>query len=325
MRILIAGISYEDSFADNVSSSLRLMGHDTLTLGEVAHARYYSPLRHYSRAIIERLRKRSISPDGRRLLRLARSFRPQIVLSLTREYPPELLAELKRVCGSVLILWWGDPPANARRWAFMDPSWDLVFLKDMATVKKLRLVRSDVHLLHEAMNPKWHRPLSKQQNERVIVAGNYYPFRQALVSRLLADGTDMDLYGSPPPWWSFPTIRSRHTGRYIVRDEKSRIFGAGAACLNSFSVAEGNSLNCRAFEIAGAGGLQVVEYRPAIEECFEPGKELLVFRTYEELLELIEWARSAPNEMSRIREDGARRALSEHTYQHRLEAMLGYL
>ena len=103
------------------------------------------------------------------------------------------------------------------------------------------------------------------------------------------------------------------------------MFGEALGCLNTFSLAEGNSLNCRAFEIAGAGGLQLIEYRPAIEECFEPGKELLTFSTFEELMAHIEWARKDPNAMRDIRKAGARHALAAHTYKHRLEIILNAL
>ncbi|MHB1543536.1 MAG: glycosyltransferase family protein [Gammaproteobacteria bacterium] len=174
------------------------------------------------------------------------------------------------------------------------------------------------------MNPKWHRPLSTQQTDRLVVAGNCYGFRQALVKRLLDDGVGIDLYGGTPPAWALPEIAAQHKRHYILREEKSRIFGEGLACLNSFQYAEGDSLNCRAFEIAGAGGLQLIEYRPAISQCFEPGKEVMVFRTYDELLDLIGQARKDPAGMHRIREAGARRALAEHTYRHRLEVILGY-
>jgi len=93
-------------------------------------------------------------------------------------------------------------------------------------------------------------------------------------------------------------------------------------CLNTFDLAEGDSLNCRAFEIAGAGGLQFIEHRQAVEECFEPGRELIVFKTYEELLDNINRARKWPAEMAHVREAGARRALAQHTYRHRLNVIL---
>lgn len=325
MRILIAGHAYEDSRADNVRSALEEMGHEVRTLSAVSHAWFYNPLRFYSRAIFERVIRREFELDGIKLLRIARNFRPVLVLALTREYPHELLEELDRICKPVKVLWWTDPPGNIRRYGPTELLWDLVFMKDAVAVQKTRLIRGDVHLLHEAMNPRWHRPLSSQENEHIAVAGNWYGFRQALVNRLINDGVEIDCYGSRPPAWALPMIVKKHKRHYIVREEKSRIFGAALACLNSFHYGEGDSLNCRAFEIAGAGGLQLIESRPAVEQCFEPGKELMVFQTYEELLDLIAQTRRDPNGARRIRAAGAQRALAEHTFRHRLEVILGYL
>lgn len=325
MRILIAGYAYEDSFADNARCALEDMGHEVRTLGVSTQGRILGLFRRSWCKSQEEILKRSVQPDENKLLAIARAFQPQVILALTRDYSSETLAELKRISGPALVIWWGDPPANARRWAFMDSQWDLVFLKDAAAVEKTRLIRNDVYLLHEAMNPTWHSPVASQANEQIVVAGNYYAFRQLLVDRLMRDGHDIALYGSGPPAWSLASVRERHSRKYIVRDDKSRVFGQGLACLNSFQPAEGNSLNCRAFEIAGAGGLQLIEHRPAIEQCFEPGKELLVFRNYDELLELIERARQAPDEMRLIRQAGAARAAAEHTYRHRMETILACL
>jgi spore maturation protein CgeB len=207
----------------------------------------------------------------------------------------------------------------------LDPGWDAVYVKDAAAVTKLRLIERNAHLLHEAMNPLWHRPVTGQANDTIAVAGNSYAFRQAVCVRLMENNVPIALYGPRPPLWSNPTYRKAHTGKYIVREEKSRVFGGALACLNTFQLAEGNSLNCRAFEIAGAGGLQLIEYRPAIEQCFEPGKELLTFSTFDELMARIERARKESDAMKAIRDAGARRALAEHTYQHRLHIILGNL
>jgi len=45
----------------------------------------------------------------------------------------------------------------------------------------------------------------------------------------------------------------------------------------------------------------------------------LTFDTLDELVDHIERARRCPDEMKTIRQAGARRALAEHTYRHRLE------
>lgn len=326
MRVLVAGYAYEDSFADNVQCALRQMGHEVRTLGDVSVSRHYSTLRRYGRALRGRTLRVGAPAGERRLLKIASAFRPHLVLALTREYTPGALRTLRKSCHPTLVSWWADTPANVNRWGFIEREWDLVFLKDAAAVRKARIVRADVYHLQEAMNPTWHRPLgSSGTGDDLVVAGNCYPFRQSLVARLLADGHPVSLYGAAPPAWALPSIRAAHSGRYIFREEKSRIFGEGLAVLNSFSLSEGDSLNCRAFEIAGAAGLQMLEHRPAVDECFEPGRELLCFETYEELQDLIMRAKRWPAEMRKVREAGARRAHAHHTYRHRLDVIFDHL
>ncbi|HVK64671.1 MAG TPA: glycosyltransferase [Polyangium sp.] len=322
MRVLVLGPRFADGFADNVAETLVEMGHEVLGAEEVDHAAYWSVPRRALRMVEERVFGDAPLPQDRKLLRLVKDRRPDVLLALTWDVHPEVLDALGRFVPGRRILWWGDAPANSRRFGLVNPFWDKVYVKDPDAVKKLRLAGKECALLHEAMNPRWHRPLAKQTSDAVVVAGNYYAFRQAVLMRLLRDGARLELYGAEPPPWSAKEIRASFSGKYVVREEKSRVFGAGMACLNTFALAEGNSLNCRAFEIAGAGGLQLVEFRPTLLQCFEPGKEVLTFETYEELRGHLEHARHFPADMLAIREAGARRALAEHTYRHRLETIL---
>lgn len=318
MRVLVAGPGFEDSFADNVRSALVEMGHTAIGLPQEAREAYWSLPRYAMRVLSERLRGDRPPNDEIALVRLARSARPDFVLGLTWDLHNETLDELGRLCPGRRVMWWGDPPANNRRWGVLSPGWDRVYVKDPDLVGKLKLAGQDAALMHEAMNPRWHRVIAPQANNNVVIAGNYYAFRQALIVRLARDGVAFELYGAAPPRWSTPEVKARFSGKYVVREEKSRAFGEGLACLNTFSLAEGNSMNCRAFEIAGAGGLQLIERRPILEECFEPGKEVLAFTEYAELLDFIRRARSRPEEMKVIRAAGAKRALADHTYRHRL-------
>lgn len=322
MRILIPAFGFEDCFVDNVEKTLVEMGHEVRTLGYVSLKKHWALPRYATRVARELVVGDKPDRVGQKIIKLAREFKPDVVLSVTGLVHPLVLEELGKFASGRRVLWWGDAPANSQKWGILDSGWDWVYVKDRAAESKLRLVGRNAHLLHEAMNPRWHRPIAGQRNGSVVVAGNYYAFRQAIILKLIGDGVAFDLYGARPPRWAHAEIKRLHTGKYITGEEKSRVFGEGLACLNTFGLAEGNSLNCRAFEVAGAGGLQIIEYRPAIEECFEPGKELLVFQTYEELLEHVNRAKRFPVEMVSIRQAGARRARAEHTYRHRLEIIL---
>ncbi len=324
MRILLASPVYDDSFADNVGVTLEAMGHEVIRPLRIRRAAYSSLPSLAWRTAIERLRGDRPSGDDLTILGAIRDTRPAVVLALTKGIHAEVLAEAATF-GARRVIWWGDPPANNHRWGFLDPGWDLVLAKDQALVTKLRLIGRNAHLLHEAMNPAWHREAAGGRNESLAVVGNSYAFRQAICVRLLEHGVPLGIFGPRPPAWSDPRFRSAHSGRYVVREEKSKVFGEALGCLNTFQPSEGDCLNCRAFEIAGAAGLQLVEYLPALEHCFDPGAEVLPFRSFEELLQHVERARNYPQEADRIRQAGARRALAEHTYRHRLEHLIQLL
>jgi spore maturation protein CgeB len=172
------------------------------------------------------------------------------------------------------------------------------------------------------MNPEWHKPLYKNIGKDLIVAGSFYDYRNYLVKKLLERNVDICSYGRKLPKWINKDTTKTYMNKFIVREEKSKIFGQGLACLNSTAMSEFNSLNCRAFEIAGAEGLHFLEYRPAVEACFDIDKEVKVFRSIEELMTLIEWAKNFPSEAQIVRKNARKRALFEHTYENRLVTII---
>ena len=122
--------------------------------------------------------------------------------------------------------------------------------------------------------------------------------------------------------WTAPAIAARHSGRYVIRDEKSAVFGGALACLNSQALSEGDSLNCRAFEIAGAGGLQLIEDKPSVATCFEPGREVIVYTSVDDIVAALARARAEPGWAEGIRAAAHARAHGEHSYHHRLTTIL---
>src|SRR6266571_9330762 len=276
MRFIIPGPPSGDSFQENVAYTLRALGHEVI----VPRARSTLFRRIQSRYddFLSRTRARHIATYEHWLLRAAASFKPDVLLCTTQVVTDDTLARLRQLGVRHLVAWWGDAPGQMRQMGLLSDLWTAIFLKDPDTVEKFRRVKLNAHLLHEAMNPAWHKPVASQRYEHVVIAGSYYGYRQFLASRLIADGVPVALYGPPLPRWAIPEIRSRYSGLYIEKEGKSRVFGEASACLNSTQFMEGNSLNCRAFEIAGAAGFQICEYRPIIEQCFVPGKELVVFR-----------------------------------------------
>jgi spore maturation protein CgeB len=81
----------------------------------------------------------------------------------------------------------------------------------------------------------------------------------------------------------------------------------------------------RLFELAAIGVPQVVEEHPDVHCHFREGSEILVARSPQELRSLTSEALHDRAWAEQVAAGARQRALSEHTYMHRLAALLGSL
>ncbi|NKB28877.1 MAG: glycosyltransferase [Rhodobacteraceae bacterium] len=320
LHILIPNFPSPDGFVDNVAHCLQQMGH-RVTCAPRPFGRSRRPILDGAGRAAQSAFPQFWTRAERWAVAAARALRPDVLLCMTQALRDDALAEVGRL-GIRRIAWWGDPPANMRTMGLLSDEWDAIHLKDRAAVGRFRALGLPAQLTHEAMNPDWHCPQGAQSVPDVAVVGNFYGYRQALAARLAAKGVPQALYGPPLPRWGDRSLRDLHRGTYLVKQQKSQVFEGALACLNSTSLAEGDSLNCRAFEICGAGGLQLIEDRAIVADCFAPDHEVLTYRSIDDILGHLDHARSNPGWARNIRAAGLARASAEHTYQHRLTRIL---
>jgi spore maturation protein CgeB len=80
-------------------------------------------------------------------------------------------------------------------------------------------------------------------------------------------------------------------------------------------------LNQRHFDPCLAGTPVVADNQDDLPLCFEPGREMLVYRDVDELNDLYVRLRRDPERAAAVGAAGRRRVLAEHTYGHRLTAL----
>ena len=83
----------------------------------------------------------------------------------------------------------------------------------------------------------------------------------------------------------------------------------------------------RVFETTGRGGFLIHPYVKGIEDCFEIGKELVVYEyeNFAELRRLIDYYLEHDDERNEIRLAGQQRTLKNHTYTNRVKEMFEIL
>lgn len=80
--------------------------------------------------------------------------------------------------------------------------------------------------------------------------------------------------------------------------------------------------NCRLYEATGVGTLLITDWKVNLHEMFEPGKEVVAYRTPEECAELIQYYLEHDDEREAIARAGQQRTLREHTYYQRMQELV---
>ncbi|HEV2700867.1 MAG TPA: glycosyltransferase [Steroidobacteraceae bacterium] len=262
------------------------------------------------------------------LLSAVRGFQPTLVLVIQgSQLSPKTLAKLRTVTQAPMACWCQDPLIALGRQFMLAAGYDTVFVKDryMQDVFS-RMIRSTTfRYLPEACNPRVHRPIDLSAADQaaygceVMIAGTLYYYRQEILRQI--SEFDLRVWGARPGWLLF-RLAGRHGGRAVVMEEKAKAMRAARICLNTLNFSEVNGMNCRAFEIAGCGGFQLMSSVPVITEHFDPGVELVTFDSVDDLRGKIRHYLDNPQQAAQIALRGQQRAHRDHTYEARLGEIL---
>ncbi len=322
-RIGVIGPVAPDYFAENVGDAAQRLGHVVTQLG-TAHPRGRRRLVNrttgLARQALPCLDERAQDP----IVRAALGADCEIIINVDSHLVPSVVTRLRN-SGARVAFWFPDHVANLGRQLMLLAPYDAIFFKEPFLTDRLQaMLDLPVYYLPEACNPRWHRPVARAGTEPyLVIAGNMYPSRVRLLDRLIAKGIPLRLYGGRYPRWIGGTAsRAAHTGRIVTCEEKARIFRSAAGVLNTMNLAEVNGVNARLFEAAGCGAAVLTEFRPTVPELFAVGKEVLVFRDFDDLVEQATRLLSERGLTERLGDAAAERAHRDHTFDLRVTAIL---
>jgi spore maturation protein CgeB len=315
---------FPDSFADNVTDSLRRMGHEVDALGST-----YRTNRSRVGAVMAQL-ARSSHAATRRLQQstVARATNGgyDLVIAVEPTLLPDAVERIRQN-GSPVALWFGDAVSNLGRQLMFLADYDLVCFKDFELVRRCRAALDiNVIYLPEACNPSWHRPCDAGIEPVVVVAGNMHAFRMRLLERLIRAGVPVRIYG--PRWASWlrsDLLSPSYAGYYLAREEKARVFRSAGVVLNTLHLGEMTSVNCRLFEAAGCGAAVLTDVRPGLDDLFDVGSEIATFDCFDVLVDRVRWMLDHPDAARAMGDRAATRAHADHVYDSRLGQLLAAL
>jgi spore maturation protein CgeB len=173
----------------------------------------------------------------------------------------------------------------------------------------------------------WHKPAPLTDEERakygcdLVAAGTLHYYRARMLERF--DDYDLKVWGNNAPAWLQTSARGGYMNHYVSCDEKAKAYSAAKILLNTMFYAEIEGVNCTLFEAAGCGAFQIADWKPSLPELFEPEREIVTFRTRQELKDKVDYYLAHPEERREIAHRACVRAHREHTYEIRLREMFG--
>jgi spore maturation protein CgeB len=323
----IAPGSDPDSMEKHVSETLIAMGHEVRQYGSNGPSGRSTRIGRVAKYVSRTVFREPERLGERGLLRALAEFAPDLVLVLLGNMlSPKTMELMRKQYSGKVVCWCQDSVTTMGRQYLIGCGYDKVFVKDHYLVDMFRdYLGMDVHYLPEACNPQYHRnvALTDQDRERysadICTFGNIYYYRQNLLESL--SSYNLQVWGNRPSWL-VDRLGGRFQGRPIFETEKCKAVAGAKIVLNNLHFAEIRSLNCRAFEVAGCGGFQLISYSAAIEEHFKIGEQIEVFHNRSELIEKVNYYLANQHRARTIAAAGNVRAHAEHTYRHRLVELL---
>ena len=236
-----------------------------------------------------------------------------------------LVDTIRSATGVKLVNWFPDDVASIDEALRVARGYDQIFVagSDVAAAFE-RSTGAAPEVLPHAADPSVYRPMRSKDQYRanVVFAGGATPTREKYLGELVEFG--LALWG---PGWRKTGLRDYCRGELRSTAEYVRAYGGASVAVNLHHGLGSNGLsyaycNQRVFELAAMGLPQIVDERADLPGCFEPGAEVVTFTTPKELKVRVQELLHTPARAEEIGAAARRRALSEHTYMHRLRRLL---
>jgi len=254
---------------------------------------------------------------------------------------PDAIRQI-RSSGIVTVNWFCNASFQFHLVSEIAPEYDFCLVPEKFRLEDYRRIKANPIYCQEAANPEVYHPYPVAEQYDVAFIGQAYGERPGLIRTLLDHRVKVRVWGTgweyfrrqrpsfnPLNWGrgnGSLKIPSRLIGGVLSDEELVRTFSRTkinlgfAGCWAEDTTAQRiTQIRLRDFEIPMSGGFYLTEYQEEIEAFYEIDREIVCYRTKEELLDKIHFYLRHPAERAQIREAGRRRCLSEHTWAKRFE------
>jgi len=264
-------------------------------------------------------------------------FQPEICIVMAQAPVTNLFVSRLNERGIVTAFWFVENWRHLSYWKEIAPFYNLFFhIQPGEFDNKLDAIGCHCHFpIFTACDPELHAPVSLSPDEEKIYkcdlsfAGAGYYNRIKMLKGL----TDYNLKIWGVNWNELELLPHVVEGNKGFDTEEYMKIVAGSKInlnLHSSVIHEGvdpdaDAINPRVFEIASAGGFQLCDPCKGLEDLFDTQNEIPTYTDLKTLRDKIDYFLKHEEERQQIAQNAQKRALKEHTYEHRANQMLDYI
>jgi spore maturation protein CgeB len=275
--------------------------------------------------ILRNLNNKVFSKD---LIEYAKRIKPDILfIHKGMTIPPKVLLEMRSM-GVRTANWFPDncevEPYDNWLKSAAPPCYDYFFSFDSAIIQQFpKGAKTQVCYMPFGVDLSYCTPgvLSEKDKHKfdanICFIGAFYPEREGLLDQVKDLG--LKIFG----WrgWEHSSLAGYFHGPLNI-EQFSKAYSCAKISINTNSVPATNGVNQRTFEIPGAGGFQLSDYRKDVDGLFEIGKEIEVFRSETEFRDKIKYYLENEKLRAEVACAGYERVLRDHQMKDRVAKML---
>jgi spore maturation protein CgeB len=190
------------------------------------------------------------------------------------------------------------------------------------------------HFRHMGLSAELHRLAFEPRilnhltngNERIPVSfvGSLSPHHEARIQLLeyLCNRLEVHVWAQGVEHLpEHSSIRRCYKGRAWGVEMYQILQNSNVTINHHIDIAESYANNMRLFEATGVGTLLITDWKVNLKEMFEPGTEVVTYRSPEECTEMIQYYLAHEDEREAIARAGQQRTLREHTFYQRMQEL----
>ncbi|MBI4847614.1 MAG: glycosyltransferase [Nitrospirae bacterium] len=271
-----------------------------------------------------------------KVFEIVREIKPDFILHTKDELPAETFEELRQF--TKVVMWYPDPVIPAWLVPYVKAC-DIFLTMSEGLIQDFKKYNEKVFYLSQAFEPSFFQVKEITGEDKrifssdVAFAGNLgskgqYLSRRAALEKVIDAGFKFRWWGPkiPRKFSTIPLLLGKlgraYGGRFVWGEEYAKVARLSRIFLAFDSMPHiRKSMSARMYTAVGCGAFYMCRHVDGIEDVLAPGREIVTFRSEDEMIDMIRYYLENDELRMNIAEAGKRRVLSDHTYEVRARQM----